>query len=248
MGDERMMMSRLILVVLVAGGCGRGVVAGPGAPAPGAVPAGAIHWTRTAAEHRAVFLQTYRWAEQRVRELAAGKAGGTWAVILDADETVIDNSTYQSERAAAGLGYSEESWTEWIERRAATALPGALPFMQVVRGLGGRVVIVTNRTEAQCEDTRANFTTLGLVVDLMLCRPPESSDKNPRFAAVQNGTAVAGVPALEVLMWVGDNIQDFPRLTQQITQQGESQFASFGGRFIILPNPMYGSWERNPAR
>jgi 5'-nucleotidase (lipoprotein e(P4) family) len=207
-----------------------------------------IHWTRTAAEHRAAFLQTYRWAEQRVRELAAGKAGGSWAVILDADETVIDNSTYQRERAVARLGYSEESWTEWVRRRQATALPGASQFIEAVRGLGGRVVIVTNRTQAQCDDTRVNFTAIGIIVDMMLCRPPESSDKNPRFAAVQNGTAVAGVPAVEVLMWVGDNIQDFPGLTQQITQQGETQFASFGSRFIILPNPMYGSWERNPAR
>ena len=125
---------------------------------------------------------------------------------------------------------------------------GAARFIGVVRDLGGRVFIVTNRTLAQCDDTRANLTAIGLAVDAVLCRPPESSDKNPRFAAVQNGTAVAGLPALEVLMWVGDNIQDFPALSQQIAQQGESAFSAFGTRCIILPNPMYGSWERNPPR
>jgi predicted secreted acid phosphatase len=46
-------------------------------------------------------------------------------------------------------------------------------------------------------------------------------------------------------MWVGDNIQDFPRLRQDVRTQGDSVFAEFGDRFFVLPNPMYGSWERN---
>jgi len=48
------------------------------------------------------------------------------------------------------------------------------------------------------------------------------------------------------VMWVGDNIQDFPRLRQDIRSSSDSAFAEFGDRFIVLPNPMYGSWERNP--
>jgi len=242
---------RWVLVVSVVTGCGSAVR--PGVSGPAAGPAAqadppAIHWTRTAAEHRAVFLQTYQWAERRVQEVSSGLPARAWAVILDADETVIDNSLYQRERAAVGGAFTPETWTAWVRRREATALPGAAQFIARVRSLGGRVVIVTNRTQSECEDTRSNIQSLGIGVDLVLCRPAETSDKNPRFLAVQNGTAAAGIPALEVVMWIGDNIQDFPGLTQQLAQAPDSSFARFGGRYVVLPNPMYGSWERNPAR
>jgi acid phosphatase len=72
----------------------------------------------------------------------------------------------------------------------------------------------------------------------VLCRPapPASSDKNPRFKAVQD--------RYNVLMFVGDNIQDFPATTQAIRAQGNAAFEHFGVDWIVLPNPMYGSWER----
>ena len=56
---------------------------------------------------------------------------------------------------------------------------------------------------------------------------------------------VFGLAAADVLLWIGDNIQDFPRLRQDVRSANDSAFAEFGDRFIVLPNPMYGSWERN---
>ena len=53
------------------------------------------------------------------------------------------------------------------------------------------------------------------------------------------------LPAMRVLMWVGDNIQDFPTLTQSIRTRDDAAFAEFGEGFVVLPNPMYGSWEKN---
>jgi 5'-nucleotidase (lipoprotein e(P4) family) len=208
----------------------------------------AVHWTRTAAEHRAAFLQTYRLAAERLREAEARLPDGTWAVILDADETVIDNSAYQKRRAEAGLPYSSESWAEWVRERAAPALPGAVAFTRLVRDLGGRVAIVTNRDEAVCEPTRENLRGVGITFDVVLCRQPGEggSNKNPRFQAVQQGTA--GMPPATVLLWVGDNIQDFPALTQEIRARGDEAFDPFGRTYIVLPNPMYGSWERNPVQ
>ena len=82
----------------------------------------------------------------------------------------------------------------------------------------------------------------------MLCRTdPKNGSKDPRFDAVAAGTAPSTLGPLEVLMWVGDNIQDFPRLTQAIRGGGDDAFAGFGETYIALPNPMYGSWERNPV-
>jgi 5'-nucleotidase (lipoprotein e(P4) family) len=169
-------------------------------------------------------------------------------VITDADETLIDNSTYQMERAALDSGFSNESWNAWGRRRAAAALPGAVEFTRHVRVLGGRVAVVTNRDESVCDDTRANLTAVGITYDLVLCQPAgASSDKNPRFAAVAQGGAAPGVPALRVLMWLGDNIRDFPALGQAARDSADA-LAPFGRTYFLLPNPMYGSWEQNEMR
>ena len=215
------------------------------APAPFRAPE-AIRWSRDSAEHRALFLQVYRGATAYVEREASSRAAGSWAVILDADETVIDNSLYQLERAQAGKPFDAESWRTWCARREATPLPGAAAFLSRVRALGGRIAIVSNRTVAECPDTEAVFLAHGLAYDAMLCKPDGgSSDKTPRIEAVARGTTPAGLPPLDVVAVVGDNIQDFPGLSQAIRKQGDNAFAPFGARFFVLPNPMYGSWEPN---
>ena len=168
-------------------------------------------------------------------------------MIADADETLIDNSEYQRRRIAFGGTFDLTSWNAWVRERAAAPLPGAVEYVTAVRAMGGRVIVVTNRDEAGCDDTRANLTAIRLAVDLVLCRTT-TSDKNPRFEAVQAGAASPQLPPLEVVQWLGDNIQDFPRLTQAIRGGGRGTFALFGDRYFVLPNPMYGSFENNRPR
>jgi acid phosphatase len=207
-----------------------------------------VHWFRNSAEYQAVALQTYRMATDRLRELSAGRVAGSWAVVLDADETVLDNSEYQKRLAARKQTFANDTWNAWVREEAAGTIPGAPEFMQAAHDMGGRIAIVTNRDEAVCDATRSNLRRAGVTPDVVLCRPPASGDKNPRFAAVANGSAAPGMPPLAVLMWVGDNIQDFPALTQGVLDQGPSALDAFGRTYIMLPNPMYGSWERKPRR
>jgi 5'-nucleotidase (lipoprotein e(P4) family) len=214
-------------------------------PLPPSGAMASIHWWRNSAERRAIFQQTYRWAGQRLRELAAHERRGGWAVIMDADETVLDNSTYQLRRNGRNEGYSTESWAAWAHEKAAPATPGAPEFTRLVHELGGRVAIVSNRDENICDDTRENLRQVAIAYDVVLCRVQGQSDKNPRFAAVEGGTGT-GLPPLKVLMWVGDNIQDFPGGSQDARNQGAQAFGDFGRNYVLLPNPMYGSWERNP--
>ena len=206
----------------------------------------ALHWTRSSAEHRAILLQSYRGAEARLRELAAPHSGGNWAVIMDADETVLDNSPYFEQQAERGyLGFTF-NWPDFVRQAIAPALPGAVSFTSLVHQLGGRVIIVTNRAEALCPDTRRNLDNAGIKADAVLCKPRGPDDKNPRFVAAQQGT-VEGLPPLHVVMWVGDNVQDFPGLTQaQLQDAPETAFSEFGRSWWILPNPIYGSWQNNP--
>ncbi len=218
----------------------------PSLLAPGAQVPLALHWTRASAEHRANFLQSYRGAEARLRELAAPLTRGSWAVIMDADETLLDNSLYFQRQAARGyLGFSY-NWPDFVHEAIAPALPGAVSFTSLVHELGGRLVVITNRAENLCADTRRNLETAGIKVDAVLCQLPRVEDKNPRFGAVQQGH-VAGLPPLHVVMWVGDNIQDFPGLTQgQMRTASDTSFSEFGRSWWILPNPIYGSWQNNP--
>jgi 5'-nucleotidase (lipoprotein e(P4) family) len=204
-----------------------------------------LRWFRSSAEYRALARQTYRTATARLPELSRGLASQSWAVILDADETVLDNSEYQRRRALLDSNYTEATWAAWVNERAAPAVPGAPEFTRAVHAAGGRVAIVTNRADSLCTSTRVNLQKAGIEADLVLCQTPGTSDKNPRFQKVQNGTAAAGVPPLAVVAWVGDNILDFPALSQA-SRNDPRALDAFGERFFILPNPMYGSWTDNP--
>ena len=239
----RVPISVTICLAFVLAGCGSHT---PPQTAPAAAPAlpDSITWILQSAEYPAAFAQTYRQATAYVEQQSTGRTAGSWAVVLDADETVISNVQYQIERSRAGLGFTQESWTAWVRRREARPLPGAARFLARARELGGRIAIVTNRLQSECDDTIAVFRAHQLVFDAMLCRLDGTpSDKNPRFAAVAAGLKDTGGRPLEILAFVGDNILDFPSLTQAIRQRGEAALSDFGVRYFVLPNPMYGSWQ-----
>jgi 5'-nucleotidase (lipoprotein e(P4) family) len=198
-----------------------------------------LHWYRNSAEVRAAYQQAFITAARELRVLARDLPRGSWGVIMDVDETLLDNSDYATEVAA----YEETSWNLWTARQAARALPGAGTFTDVVRNeLGGRVALVTNRVQAACADTEANLRKVGIGYDRILCMT-DTSNKNPRFAAVQAGSPESGSPPLQILMWLGDNIGDFPQLSQN-----SGDLSAFGTRYFVLPNPVYGSWEALPRR
>jgi 5'-nucleotidase (lipoprotein e(P4) family) len=257
-GERRIggMMPRWVpfLVLSVAVACRATAPSGPPVatlpPAPGTSVEGgfkaskAVRWVRESAERRALFVQVFRAAATHVESAAATRAPGSWAVVADADETLIDNSLYQVERERAGRGFTPESWRAWTERQAAIPIPGAAPFLTRVRALGGRIAVVTNRRQSECPDTEAVFRTHGLAYDVMLCRGDDGpSDKTPRFESVARGTTPAGLPPLEILAFLGDNIRDFPEGSQDLRTASDEALAGFGARFFVVPNPMYGSWE-----
>ena len=244
-------MKRLIAVLVLAS-CAPAAkpAATPAAPAASTAPTfpRELHWFRNSAEYRALSLQTYRAATARVRELSQGLQPGSWAVILDVDETALENSDFRVRLINAGGDpntFTDSMWYSWIRERAAREVPGAAQFTNVVHQLGGRVVFVTNRDDVVCDDTKANLLQLGFTADIMLCRAKKFSDKNPRFEAVQRGSGETGGSPMRVVVWVGDNILDFPALAQTArTQAGGLDL--FGDRYFLLPNPIYGSWQRNP--
>src|SRR5437870_5741856 len=96
-------------------------------PTPRPIPL-EVRWFRNSAEYRAITRQTYRLAAEHLLLLTRDVPAGTWGVILDVDETVLDNSDYQVRRAAIDSGYTDASWDIWLRSRASVAIPGAAEF------------------------------------------------------------------------------------------------------------------------
>jgi 5'-nucleotidase (lipoprotein e(P4) family) len=231
------------------------VAASPEAPRPPRPATGTlgdgVKWLRTAAEYRALAISTDRAATEAVNTAAKAKGHDSWAVVLDVDETVLDNSVFQRDLSGGTAPFSEELWATFVHQRSAVPVPGAKAFLDRVKELGGRIVLVTNRFENLCEDTRENLRAVGIPFDAILCRATtgtNTGDKNPRFEAAATGAALGDHKARDVVAFVGDNILDFPALKQSLRDEPESAYEAFGTRYFILPNPMYGSWQQLKAR
>lgn len=234
-----------VLVLLLPGCAARQPVATPVATSAGGAISTATLWYAASAEQEAVYRQTYRLAAERLEQLVAVRPPGTWAVVLDADETVLDNVAYQIWLDRRGATYSTDTWQDWVEREEATPLPGAVEFLQRVRELGGMIAIVSNRREELRAATEANLRRHDVPWDLNLLRV-DAGDKTARWRSIADGTASPDVPPLDIVMWLGDNILDFPGLTQAVRDAGPEAFGDFGTRFFVFPNPGYGSWEESP--
>jgi 5'-nucleotidase (lipoprotein e(P4) family) len=221
----------------------------------------AVLWSLTSAERYAAAEQSYRLARARLDEaLAPENAGWTAvpdqegacaglppAVLLDVDEAVLDSASFQAGIVAAGGRFTLAEWNAWVRQARAPAIPGALEFTGHARARGVRIFYVTNREYAVEEATRRNLEALGFPVDAdganLLSRNERSGwgrDKRSRrrFAAAEH----------RVLLIVGDDLNDFvsgsradPQSRRALAQQWRSYW---GTRWIVLPNPMYGGWER----
>lgn len=259
-------------------------------PPPPAAPAVAdseklmaVVWMQRAAEYRAACLQAYRAA---AAALPAAIDDVTWtacleqgpgnayqqlppAVVLDVDETILDNSAYAARLLADHSAYDGATWSAWVHEQQAAAIPGALVYVHRAQQLGARVFYVTNR---KCDrdvdgkhftdetDTRANLQKLGFPIvenegeDVVLC-DLEVGDKAARRAKICEG--------FRIVQLVGDNLGDFApgteRRREADTPHGKAVEGAYvervrsalvdvcapwwGERWILIPNPSYGGFE-----
>jgi len=113
-------------------------------------------WVQTSAEYTFATRQVYRAASSRLEALLADKSlsavleqQGDFsmlppAVVMDVDETVLDNSAFQARMLVDGVSFSPEMWAGWVARTEAEEVPGALAFVIEARALGIAVIYVTN--------------------------------------------------------------------------------------------------------
>jgi 5'-nucleotidase (lipoprotein e(P4) family) len=211
----------------------------------------AVDWFRDSLEYCHLATTAYRDATRAAYRNAVRYGPNGWIVIMDADETVLDNSLYERERQRCGLHFSEPTWDKWLKAGIATAIPGAAVFTQTVHRLGGLVAIVTNRDAGNDPVTRANLKAQGIWFDYEIGLPhgePEEKSSRWRAAVVSLATATGGTPT--PVMWVGDQVTDFPildsngQIMRAMTQNDDG--AGIGESFFLIPNPIYGNWSGNP--
>lgn len=218
-----------------------------------------LHWFRDASEYRVLAQETYARAADAAQGFAGKYQASGFIVIMDADETLVDNSDYQKENEACGLRYWEPSWCDWNRAQSAGAVPGAAAFTQRVRALGGYVAVVSNRKDAYRAWTISNLDNLSIAHDAVLLSTG-TSDKTKRWqqAVVEIAKihAKPGQPAPPAVMWIGDQISDFPQLDASgnvVGALGQANAANalpdgFDTQFFLLPQPLYGGWTGNARR
>ena len=218
----------------------------------------AVAWAQTSAEFHAAAVQTYRSAE---RQLMAALANLNWtaaieqsgdfsklppAVILDLDETVLDNSAMNARLIKENKTFTDVEWVRWVNERRAGLIPGAIDFLKVAHANGVSIFYITNRV---CDPAKSDDPTVEILQKLSMPFSPHrlfckttTSDKSPRRVRV--------AAAFRILLLIGDDFNDFVAVPQtQATVEGRRAIAHahdryWGERWFMLPNAMYGSWER----
>jgi len=208
---------------------------------------GAVLWQQTSGERRALSYQAFALARMMLdRDLRMNHRN--WrqrAIIVDLDETILDNSRNEARIVKEGVPFTPDSFTAWVNRAECDAVPGAVGFLRYANSRRVRIFYVSNRKQIEREGTARNLKKLGFpnVNDETLLLRPESGEmiKEPRRVAVS--------ARYRIVLLMGDDLNDFAAVfenSKTIDSRNESveqNKAQFGTRFIVLPNPMYGNWE-----
>jgi 5'-nucleotidase (lipoprotein e(P4) family) len=211
-----------------------------------------VTWVTQSIEYAALCEQTYRMAWP-VLKASVVRSKQACAVVFDIDETVLDNSGYQLERAAIDSGFTPQSWQAWVERRLATPVPGVKSMLDSIRTLGSGVHIafISDRMSSSDQATTANLRAYALYRqgDILLTRKNGTDDKVFRRNELTSGTGrCAAYGPLTIIALFGDSIRDFLPVqgkeeARKYREETLARDGNWGMHYFILPNPMYGAWE-----
>ena len=215
-----------------------------------------VLYQQTAAERLAGSLQTFRSAKQALDNALADSSwsalpgqdvqGKRPAIIVDVDETVLDNTAYEARMILDGTKYPE-GWINWGKEAVATEVPGAKDFLNYAASKGVTIFYVTNRVIELKESTKKNLTKLDIPwdqgIDTVLMRGQNNwnSNKGPRRELIGE--------KYRVLLMVGDNLGDFvdakdnnlsPKQRKEIVRAYSDYW---GVKWFMIQNIAYGDWE-----
>ena len=203
-----------------------------------------VLYQQTAAEYRALCYQAFNMAALRLNGIPKKKfRKEKLAIITDLDETVLDNSYVEAQLIKDGKEFSNATWKNWMDKSAATAVPGAVEFFKAAKQKGATIFYISNRDSSALQTTLANLVKLGLPdADLahIMLQGKSTASKEARRQTVQ--------AKYNVIMLLGDNLIDFMNVFEKGSvderfAQTDLRKEEFGKKFIVLPNSIYGEWE-----
>ena len=253
-----------LLSAALLGACAS--VAPPAARPTGPSPDDSLNataWYQASLERDLIYREVYRAAAAHLDDALADPSwdalprgdretpaeGLPPAIIVDVDETVLDNSAHQVRLIRSGGSFNDASWDAWVQQRAAPALPGAVEFLSGAARQGVTVFYISNRDAAQADATVDNLRRAGFPIagaqqflgkgTVVESCTAEGSDKGCRREQVGRH--------YRVLMQVGDQVGDFVDIASNTREGRAAALAPYadwvGERWWVLPNPVYGSWE-----
>ena len=224
----------------------------------------AVLWMQRSVEYKANALGAYALAQIRLDQALADKnwtaapaeQKGAYqdlppAIILDADETILDNSGYQAWLITAGESFNPKTWTQFVKSETSTPIPGAAEFAKYADSKGVKVFYISNRTKEEEDPTREVMTKYGFPmggnVDTFL-----SAKEQPDWGSAKGTRRTVVAKDYRVLLLVGDNFGDFSDGYKGTEDERlatyEADKARWGHDWIMLPNPAYGSFESAPFK
>ena len=255
-------MLAALLALVVALGCATPQVARQAPDPPASDLLNAVLWMQRSVEFKASALTAFALARIRLDQALADPSWtgapreqtGAYqslppALILDVDETILDNSGYQAWMALRGTSFDPRTWNAYVNTVTSLAIPGALEFARYADAKGVKVFYVSNRTAEEEPATRNNLEKLGFPmgggVDTMLM-----TRKQPDWGSAKGTRRAFVAKSYRVLLNVGDNLGDFVddyRGTEAERMKVLEQHRERWGReWIVIANPAYGSFESAP--
>ncbi len=214
--------------------------------------AAGVLYTQKAAEYRALAYQAFNLARVRLdadfdkknlKKLPKATRKTPRAIVVDIDETVLDNSPSSAKQIRTNTPFNSKDWYAWGEMRKAKAVPGAVAFLNYAVSKGVKIFYISNRDEVQRQATIDNLKSVGfndVSSETVLLRINGESPKGPRRDVVSAN--------YRIVLLMGDNLDDFASAFERksITErfaEADRIRDQWGTSFIVLPNAMYGTWE-----
>lgn len=201
-----------------------------------------VRWVKESNEYKSLCYQVYSNAITNLnRQVGANpyslnnKDLSTYAIVMDLDETVLDNSQYQVELLDKNESFNMTSWAKWVNREEAKLVPGAKEYIDVVRSYGIQLIFISNRMDERLNATINNMKILDIYSDsdIFLLRKNKKDKKTVRRNEIYNSTGrMANYNTHTVIQYLGDAMGDFPSYDSK----------QFSVDQYIFPNPMYGKW------
>lgn len=195
-----------------------------------------------APEVKALYYQGYNAATDYLKKRKSARGQ---CIVMDVDETILDNSPYQGWLFDHKQSYTSKTWEAWVAKEVAPSVPGAVEFYRYAKKRGFKVYLITNRKKHLTEFTINNLKKVGIAVsrDEIIGRDKTSSKVERR----QDFTKKC-----QLVLLAGDSLADFHERFEGSPEERKKALDDFKDRwgrdFIVFPNPMYGDWTRKEAK